>query len=420
MTAEFENTVPRTATTLASDRVLPAKPDTSRNLRVTFTGSGSEYFRIWIVNMLLTLVTLGLYLPFAKVRRLSYFYANTRIDGHAFAFHGNPWRMLRGFLLLAVLMVVYGIGVRISPTATIVSFAIFCAVWPALWRASMQFRLSNTSWRGLRFGFKGSLAGAYLGFLPVLAASFSLVLVGQWMAPTAGEGPADPSKLDPNFGWAMLACVLFMFAVFPWGMALIKRYQHGGYRYADQQTQLLVPTRRFYGLVIKGILIYLGSLVALFAVVALVVAAGAFVVFMGAAVDFKAQLAHMTKEHAVIAVTVGVGVLYLLGLSLVSAYFSARMQNIVWGGTRSEDVQFVSELKVWRLTVLNLKNWTLTGLTLSLYRPFAAINLARMRLEAVSIGLDADIDQWTAAHASAHQDAVGEAAGDFFGIDMGL
>ena len=43
---------------------------------VAFTASGSEYFRIWIVNLLLIIVTLGLYLPFAKARRLRYFYAN--------------------------------------------------------------------------------------------------------------------------------------------------------------------------------------------------------------------------------------------------------------------------------------------------------------------------------------------------------
>ena len=47
-----------------------------RELRIEFTGSGSEYFRIWIVNLLLILVTLGLYLPFAKARRLRYFYGN--------------------------------------------------------------------------------------------------------------------------------------------------------------------------------------------------------------------------------------------------------------------------------------------------------------------------------------------------------
>ena len=37
---------------------------------VRFVGTGSEYFRIWIVNLLLTIVTLGIYSAWAKVRRL--------------------------------------------------------------------------------------------------------------------------------------------------------------------------------------------------------------------------------------------------------------------------------------------------------------------------------------------------------------
>ena len=49
--------------------------------RFEFTGSGSEYFKIWIVNVLLTIVTLGIYSAWAKVRRLRYFYNNTRFAG---------------------------------------------------------------------------------------------------------------------------------------------------------------------------------------------------------------------------------------------------------------------------------------------------------------------------------------------------
>ena len=74
---------------------------------VAFTGSGSEYFRIWIVNLLLTIVTIGLYHPWAKVRRLRYFYGNTHIGEHTLDFHGNPTRMLRGLLLLAALALLY-------------------------------------------------------------------------------------------------------------------------------------------------------------------------------------------------------------------------------------------------------------------------------------------------------------------------
>ena len=38
-----------------------------------FTGTAREYFGIWIVNILLTIVTLGIYSAWAKVRRMRYF-----------------------------------------------------------------------------------------------------------------------------------------------------------------------------------------------------------------------------------------------------------------------------------------------------------------------------------------------------------
>jgi hypothetical protein len=49
-----------------------------------FTGTGGEYFRIWIVNVMLSVVTLGIYSAWAKVRRLRYFYRHTRISGASF------------------------------------------------------------------------------------------------------------------------------------------------------------------------------------------------------------------------------------------------------------------------------------------------------------------------------------------------
>ena len=86
-----------------------------RKLEIQFTGSGSEYFRI--VNLLLTIVTASLYWPFAKARRIRYFYANTLIDGHALSFHGDPWKMFRGHLLLLVLMGTYSAAGHFSPNS---------------------------------------------------------------------------------------------------------------------------------------------------------------------------------------------------------------------------------------------------------------------------------------------------------------
>jgi uncharacterized membrane protein YjgN (DUF898 family) len=64
-------------------------PSAPRVWRETFTFSGTrrEYFGIWIVNILLTVLTLGIYSAWAKVRRMHYFYRNTRLAGASFDYH---------------------------------------------------------------------------------------------------------------------------------------------------------------------------------------------------------------------------------------------------------------------------------------------------------------------------------------------
>src|SRR5215475_16145459 len=77
-----------------------------------FTGTGSEYFGIWIVNLLLTILTLGIYSAWAKVRRLQYFYRHTELAGTGFDFHGSPTRILLGRIIAFVMLVAYNMSVR--------------------------------------------------------------------------------------------------------------------------------------------------------------------------------------------------------------------------------------------------------------------------------------------------------------------
>ena len=48
-----------------------------------FHGNGADYFRIWIVNLLFSILTLGIYSAWAKVRTKKYFYGNTELAGIA-------------------------------------------------------------------------------------------------------------------------------------------------------------------------------------------------------------------------------------------------------------------------------------------------------------------------------------------------
>src|SRR6266853_342313 len=74
---------------------------------VEFTADAGEYFRIWIVNLALTIFTLGIYSAWAKVRKRRNFYGHTRGDGESFEYRANPIAILTGRLIAVALFAVF-------------------------------------------------------------------------------------------------------------------------------------------------------------------------------------------------------------------------------------------------------------------------------------------------------------------------
>jgi uncharacterized membrane protein YjgN (DUF898 family) len=370
-------------------------------LRIQFTGSGSEYFRIWIVNLLLAIVTLGLYLPFAKARRLRYMHGNTLVDGHALGFHGEGKKMLRGYLLVLAFSAAYAVAGQFSPVAGLVALGVLMTLWPALWQTSLRFRLANTSWRGLRFRFTGSLGGAYSAML--VSSLPALVFVAVSVAIPL-FGPRPPIWLSLLMGLSVLA----MLGMVPFGFARIKRYQHGHYQFADETSELTAGTGAFYKLWFKAGLVTVLPLVAL---------GIAMAVILPAMIGADKRTATLGEVMAL----TGVVILFYLALFLaVQPYAVSRLQNLVWGSTRSPRLQFHSNLKFSSLAWLTLKNLFLMAVTLGLYRPFAVVATNRLRLEAITIEVQGDAARWSSAHLQAEADASGDAAGDLLGVDLGL
>jgi uncharacterized membrane protein YjgN (DUF898 family) len=368
-----------------------------------FTGSGSEYFRIWIVNLLLTLVTLGLYYPWAKVRKLRYFCGNTHLAGHAFDFHGDPKRMLRGYLLVGALFALYAFAGQVSPIAGLIALVIIAAIWPALLRASMRFRLAQTSWRGLRFAFIGDTAGAYKALLPGFAAVIAFIGLFALAAP---DREADAAAALPFWAGAlMLVGTLLFYAALPYTLWLLKRYQHDHYQYASVRTRFVAGPGSFYLLALKTAGLLLAAIVVFGATMALVA--------IGAA-SGRPGIGRMVFVAAIALAA------YAALLFTLQPYLTSRLQNLVWSRTESRSIGFASALRLWPLVRLTAVNWMLVVLTLGLYWPFAAVATARMRLAAVSVTVRTDLDALVARGARTMDDAAGDAAADLFDIDIGL
>ena len=376
----------------------------ARRIGLRFTGSGSEYFRIWIVNLLLTLVTFGIYYPYAKVRRLRYFHANTLAGNHAFGFHASPRAMLRGYLLVSLMFALYGVADGFSATAGLAAFLIVAAVWPALLKSSLQFRMANTSWRGLRLRFTGSTGEAYRALLPLFVPAF-LLLAPLVLVPDGEDAP-------PWYALFSGLVTLAILPALPWLWWKLKKYQHDHYAFGPLRTRLQAGPGAFYAVFLKTGGVMLLGVLALGAVVGLAVAGGGLGVLRGRDPG--------SMGVALFAIALAFLAVLLALQAVLGAYLTSRVQNLLWSHTGGAGLQFDSALQFRPLFALTLKNWLLLLLTLGLYWPFAAVARTRMRLEAVSLRLDADPQALADAAMPSEGEAAGDAAGDLFGVDIGL
>ncbi|SFD79746.1 YjgN family protein [Massilia yuzhufengensis] len=355
-----------------------------RTLALGFTGDGREYFRIWVVNLLLTLATLGIYSAWAKVRRLQYFDRNTVLAGATFDFHGNPRAVLVGRLLSVVMLAAYHYAFGFSTTVGALVVAGLLLLFPYLMRGALRFRLGNTSYRGLRLGFDGTVGQAYLAWLPP---ALVFLLPGVLLA----TNPGNP---------VLAALPLPFYLLWPLMHARIRHFQHAHLLFGDQHSEYAVKARRFYRPYLVG-----GSLALL-----AVVLAGAVAGFAG--------VAGGSHRTAVVAITLATGVVFMyVAYLLVGPYMVVRVSNLAWSHTGFPGVRFRSTLPVRAFLALQTKNALLTVLTLGLYRPFAVVNVYRFRLAHVHIEVTGDIEA-TAAHMATRGGAAGDSAADGFGIDL--
>src|SRR3970040_1427298 len=82
--------------------------------QLSFHGSGGSLFGIHIVNVLLTLITLGIYYFWGKVRVRSYLLSQSEFEGDRFSYHGTGKELLIGWLKA---MLVFGVPVGLLVNA---------------------------------------------------------------------------------------------------------------------------------------------------------------------------------------------------------------------------------------------------------------------------------------------------------------
>jgi uncharacterized membrane protein YjgN (DUF898 family) len=185
----------------------PQPQEPWRALPVQFTGSTSEYFRIWIVNTLLSIVTLGIYSAWAKVRRKQYFYRHTWIDGTSFDYLADPIKVLKGRLVIGAIIAALGVSQQYSPVLYVVLLLLLVLASPWLVVKALSFNARNSAFRNIRFAFAGRTGEAGRHCRSASADRGRVMNGARWLVEAlVAEG------VDTLFGYPGFAMLLFIAA----------------------------------------------------------------------------------------------------------------------------------------------------------------------------------------------------------------
>jgi uncharacterized membrane protein YjgN (DUF898 family) len=386
-----------------------------------FSGSGGEFFRVWIVNLLLNIVTLGFYTPFARRRKAQYFYSHTLVAGSPLEFTAPQRKMVFGFLLLVAIYVAFKFAAQTGQdTAVSVFLLAGAALAPYFWASAMRFRLGATRWRGVRLQFAAGWGEVYKASWPVFAIALTWIavvalitaLVGDLPAPGKGGGGRLLASI-PAAAWVLGGAgliVTFLCIIrleYNYKSLLVAR------AYIGAQAGRWKPV---YGDFVRIWLATLGVFLGTALVFALLVAA----VVMGGSMAGVGRPRPM-GVGMVLAVIAAV-LAFLFGLLLASAparaYREARMFQLVWNNVGVSTIaRFKCKLRARRYVMLRLKNMLLTLLTLGFYRPFALVGEYRMKTRSVTLHVKGGLDQLVGQLAR-QQDGLGDALADAVGLDL--
>jgi len=316
--------------------------------RLHFHGSGGSLFGIHIVNIFLTLLTLGVYYFWGKVRVRRYLLSESDFEGDRFAFHGTGRELLVGWLRA---LLVFGVPVAIlangpelvgaAPAvqagAIVLVYAIVLVFFPVAMVGARRYRLSRSSWREIRFSFRGR------------ALDFIRLYVVGWLASALTLGVYYP-----------------FFAVRRHAFMVSHSY-FGNERF------------RFDG---RG-----EDVFAIYGLGVLVWALGAGAAFLVALlVAFLLALVVRLPASAVVGLVLGLGgALALMATAAAWAWFESRRQRYFWGHTRFAGTRFRSTVAAPPLLRLTLVNLALLLGTLGLAWPWVTVRRLRFAFEYLAL-----------------------------------
>nr|CRH08321.1 conserved membrane protein of unknown function [Candidatus Magnetococcus massalia] len=367
----------------------PPQPPPSQKVAVNFHGELGAYYRIWIVNWALTILTLGIFSAWAKVRTQRFINGHTELDGHHFEYTANPLKILKGRLIaLAILSPVIfqeqiiqwlhmsdfaqslsgELFTMLLVLFGIVPIVVLFIAMPWFLVKGKQFQLFNTRYRGIRFQFHGTSNKAFLPYFVLPTVSF--ITLG----------------------------LLAPYTVLRMKRFLVHNLGFGSQRLVKQEGKQDIA---------KESLIYSGLLPIAFLIIMMVLA------FLLTAATGGGPVA----GAPLIPVFVGFGA--MMFIPFYRTWLEGKMLNGLWNSAELGDLRFSSTIRPTKLAWISVSNAIVRVLSLGMLSPWCTLRMLNYRYSSMQVEVAGDAQAFI-AQLQDEQSAVGEGGDDLLGIDAGF
>lgn len=393
------------------------KPNQAKPIRekLEFTGRAGEFFKIWIVNLLLTIITFGIYGAWAKVRTKRYFYGNTRLGNKAFDYLATPMMILKGRLIAIGLLIVYIMLSNFFPLFGGVFLILLGVIAPwIIWR-SLKFNLRMSAYRNVRFWFNGGVGRMYwiLG-LTLLIPIVVTAIVGAGLFVSVGFHTQQ--GVQQNVGIMVGVFVLAAYLPFPYIQKLFAEYYLNHIRYGQGQFHARLSTWKYFvpyliviavliGMtILMGILFYLGM---------------QNPQIMGMIFSMQSGQKPSPSDMSLI---FGLFIVFYIVMILLGMWMKAIIRvklrhHMLAKTSLDKTLRFTSTMKAGSLTLLYFTNLLILMFTLGLGMAWVHVRSARYDIDNTSVYSFGDLSQYINEQ-QAHQNALGEEIGEAFDVDM--
>lgn len=344
-------------------------------LPFVFTGNASEFFGIWIVNLILSILTLGIYSPWAKVRTNRYFYGSTRLDGDAFSYHAKPLSILIARIIVVGVILAVSILAAWEPRVYFVVYPIMLFLLPWLITRSLRFQSRVTRWRNVSFDWRTD-------YWPTFVIMY---LVPIFTAVTLFLGTPFASKWTQKWAYNRLSFGDRPFSVDP----------NVGRIYG-----------LFFGLMAIGLVLYIVGLSMMF---------GPMVALEQGAADTESPAVVLGMMLSIIP-----GYLILLSGSLVALVYQAGVRNIVFDSLTLDGVHtFRSTISKRKYAWIIGTNLLAVLFSFGFLTPWARIRIARYVAECTFMIPGGPLDNFVDS-VKETTGVIGEEYVEMEGIDIGV